>query len=77
MDFSPISGRDFPRFAAIKTFFVGQCLIQFIDVAQAWVRHELPIFERDVELHGARVERGAARGAESQEPAIATGPARV
>jgi hypothetical protein len=38
------------RGAAIKTFFVGQCLIQFIDVAQAWVRHELPIFERDVEL---------------------------
>lgn len=38
------------RGAALKTFFVGQCLIQFIDVAKAWVRHELPVFERDVEL---------------------------
>jgi len=38
------------RGAALKTFFVGQCLIQFVGVAQAWVRHELPTFERAYEL---------------------------
>lgn len=38
------------RGAALKTFFIGQCLIQFVNVAKAWVRHELPVFERDVEL---------------------------
>jgi hypothetical protein len=38
------------RGAALKTFFVGQCLIQFVEVAKAWVRHELPTFEGAGEL---------------------------
>lgn len=38
------------RGAALKTFFVGQCLIQFVEVAKAWVRHELPTFEAADEL---------------------------
>lgn len=38
------------RGAALKTFFVGQSLIQFVEVAKAWVRHELPTFERADEL---------------------------
>ena len=36
-----LAGRWDPRKgAALKTFFVGQCLIQFVDVAKAWERNE-------------------------------------
>lgn len=46
-----LPGRWDPRKgAALKTFFVGQCLIQFVEVAKAWVRHELPTFEAAGEL---------------------------
>ncbi len=46
-----LSGRWDPgRGAALKTFFVGQCLIQFVEVAKGWVRHELPTFEGADEL---------------------------
>lgn len=36
--------------ASLKTFFVGQCLIQFVEVAKGWERHELPTFDLDREL---------------------------
>lgn len=52
------------RGAALKTFFIGQCLIRFVDVAQAWVRHELPVFERDVELQPERDLTEQARAVE-------------
>jgi hypothetical protein len=46
-----IAGRWDPRKgASLKTFFVGQCLIQFVQVAKAWTRHELPSFEQHREL---------------------------
>jgi hypothetical protein len=52
------------RGAALKTFFVGQCLIQFVDVAKTWVRHELPVFERDVELQPEQDRTEHARAVE-------------
>lgn len=46
-----LPGRWDPRKgASLKTFFVGQCLIQFVEVAKAWERHELPTFEHSREL---------------------------
>lgn len=52
------------RGASLKTFFVGQCLIQFVDVAKAWERNELPTFQQARELDPDEHLTGRVRGVE-------------